>query len=78
MKRVSVTVKNNDELNVLLKLLKSQDLDVDIQVDEREEKDIQQRLTTEDADFFSLAGIWAGRGVNVYSIRRIAWPRQAQ
>lgn len=27
-------------------------------------------------DFFSLAGLWAGREVSLASIRREAWPRQ--
>jgi hypothetical protein len=29
-----------------------------------------------DADFFSIAGLWAGRDISQESLRKEAWPRQ--
>lgn len=34
----------------------------------------KRRAKTREADFFALAGIWAGRKISAESVRRKAWP----
>ena len=77
MEQIVVHIKDKSKVDLLVGLLTSLDF-VNAVADAREEVGATQEASRNDAaDFFSLAGLWSGRDIDVEAIRRQAWPRQA-
>ena len=75
MKQIVVEVKDQEKAKMLLELLAALDF-----VDSVKTKDIEDReaqSSGESLDFFSMAGLWQNRDINLATIRQQAWPRQS-
>jgi hypothetical protein len=70
MEQIIVHVKDKLKAKMLIELLNDMNFVSDIKTIEQ---DIDKNYKI---DFFSFAGIWADRDVNLQSIRQQAWPRQ--
>ena len=70
MEQIIIQVKDKFKAKMLLELLNDMNFISDIKTFEQ---DIDTNRTI---DFFSFAGIWAGRDVSLQSVRQKAWPRQ--
>ena len=84
MEQIVVHIKDKSKVDLLVGLLTSLDFVSAVDAasvavaDAREEVGVTQEASRNDsADFFSLAGLWSGRDIDVETIRRQAWPRQA-
>ncbi len=74
MEQIIIRVRDHKKADTLLKFLKTLDY-----VDNVVHANLPQVNGTEktsDADFFSLAGIWAGRDLSQESLRKQAWPER--
>ena len=80
MEQIVVHIKDRSKVDLLVDLLASLDFvdTIDAAADTREVGMNQATRKNDSADFFSLAGLWSGRNIDVETIRRQAWPRQAQ
>ncbi|MBW2570361.1 MAG: hypothetical protein JRE47_13615 [Deltaproteobacteria bacterium] len=78
MEQIVIQVSDKEKADMLFKLLNSLDF-VDFVSPCMKEK--MQRTTTargkKHLDFFSLAGLWKNRKVDLELIRKKAWPRQS-
>ena len=76
MEQIVIHVSDKEKANMLFELLKSLDF-VDF-VSPREEESVEISTTADEEplDFFSLAGLWKSREVDLDLIRKKAWPRQ--
>ncbi len=76
MEQIIIQVKDKAKAKMLLELLVALDFVNSVKTSGTEE--VEQGLTgpEESSDFFSLAGLWADRDINLESIRQKAWPRQ--
>ena len=75
MEQITIRIKDKKKAQTLLDFLKSLDF-----IESVSEKDISiEKLSNEnlEKDFFSLAGLWAGRNITIQSIREQAWPYRA-
>ena len=75
MEQITIRIKDRKKAQTLLDFLKSLDF-----IESVSEKDISiEKTPNEDRekDFFSLAGLWAGRNITIQSIREQAWPYRA-
>jgi len=70
MEQIIVHVKDKFKAKMLIELLNDINFVSDIKIIEQ---DIDKNYKI---DFFSFAGIWVDRDVNLQSIRKQAWPRQ--
>jgi hypothetical protein len=61
---------------MLLELLASLDFVNIVKKNPEENKDRPSGAQKRKADFFSFAGLWADRDINIQSIRRHAWPER--
>ncbi len=75
MEKITVHVKDKEKAQLLFELLTALDF-VDSVKSGSAEGEIDSVPQENGADFFALAGIWAGREINLASIRQQAWPRQ--
>lgn len=74
MEQIMVRVRDESKVDLLVNLLGSLDF-----VDEvRAFGEVKTHPESDNGveDFFSLAGLWADRDVNIEVIRQRAWPRQ--
>ncbi|MBL8089041.1 MAG: hypothetical protein KF758_05515 [Anaerolineales bacterium] len=71
MEQITIQIKNKQKAQALINFLKSLDF-----IDELTTQDspFQSEVKVNDADFFALAGIWAGRDITLETIRLKAWP----
>jgi hypothetical protein len=70
MEQITVRIKDKRKAKNLLDFLKTLDFVESVaSTDMPVEKD-----QGEEADFFALAGLWAGRNVSIQSLREKAWP----
>ncbi|MDA3915342.1 MAG: hypothetical protein PF690_00010 [Deltaproteobacteria bacterium] len=77
MEQIVIQVSDKEKADMLLKLLNSLDF-VDF-VSPRVEENIKRTTTASGKnrlDFFSLAGLWKNRKIDLELIRKKAWPRQ--
>lgn len=77
MEQIVIQVSDKEKADMLFKLLNS--LDFVNFVSSRVEEKVETTTTTGDKnhiDFFSLAGLWKNREVDLELIRKKAWPRQ--
>ena len=76
MEQFVVQVKDKHKAKMLLELLTSLDFVNIVKNNLQEDKDHQPGVRKRKTDFFSFAGLWANRDINIQSIRRQAWPGQ--
>ena len=72
MEQIVIQVKDKSKARALINFLKSLEF-----VENISSKDLpvtQTETATKDAEFFALAGLWAGRDISLESIRQKAWP----
>jgi len=72
MEQISIQIKDKSKARALMNFLKTLDYIENVTsanplVAKVSEKD-------KEADFFALAGLWAGRDVSQASLRKQAWP----
>ena len=73
MEQVVVEVSDKAKAKMLVEMLSSMDFVESVSTSHK--KDARKR-SRKPIDFFSLAGIWADRDINIESIRHQAWPRR--
>lgn len=77
MEQIVVQVKDKEKARVLFELLSALDFVDSVRTSVTEELETTSTAQQiELFDFFSLAGLWQDRDVNLESIRQKAWPRQ--
>lgn len=77
MEQIVVQVKDKEKARVLFELLSTLDFVDSVRTSVTEELETTSTAQQiELFDFFSLAGLWQDRDVNLESIRQKAWPRQ--
>ena len=74
MERIIVQVRDKEKAKMLLEFLAALDFVDLVKGSEAAEEGPTER--EEPLDFFSLAGLWKDREVNLDSLRQKAWPRQ--
>ncbi len=76
MEQIIIQVKDKAKAKMLLELLVALDFVNSVKTSGIEE--VEQEITEpeESLDFFSLAGLWADREIDLELIREKAWPRQ--
>ena len=74
MERITIRVKNKQKALALINFLKA--LDFIEEVTAKEISSLPKGSTNED-EFFALAGLWAGRQITLNSIRQKAWPARS-
>lgn len=75
MEQITIRVKDKKKAQTLLDFLKSLDF-----IESVSEKDLSVEKSSYEngeRDFFSLAGLWAGRDISIQTIRDQARPYQA-
>jgi hypothetical protein len=77
MEQIVVQVRDKEKAKMLLELLTALDFVDSVKTSQVEEAEGDITNQEEEVDFFSLAGLWQDREVNLESIRHKAWPRQA-
>ena len=75
MEQIVVQVKDKAKAKVLLELLAALDFVDSVKTGQTKEQEVM-KPESENIDFFSLAGLWENRAVNLGSLRAKAWPRQ--
>lgn len=71
MEQITIQVKNKHKAQALINFLKALDFIEEVSTGEAA---LQPKSKSDEHEFFSLAGLWAGRRVTVDSIRQKAWP----
>ena len=72
MEQIFIQVRDPKKANVLLNFLKTLDYVESVSSSTLPEK--QENSETNEAEFFALAGLWAGRDITQESLRNQAWP----
>lgn len=72
MEQISIRVRDRKKADALLKFLKT--LDYVESISSLDIPETESSSNADDADFFALAGLWAGRDITQDSLRRQAWP----
>ena len=76
MEKIEIQVKDKKKAKILLDLLKSLKFVDSVKTGATKDVEVVHPKTKKKFDFFSLAGLWAGRKISLESIRQKAWPRQ--
>jgi len=76
MEQFVVQVKDKHKARILLELLTSLDFVNIVKKNPIKDKDHPSGVQKRKTDFFSFAGLWTNRDINIQSIRRQAWPGQ--
>lgn len=76
MEQILIRVKNKEKAKMLLELLSALDFVDLVRTSSEGEAKMPEASQEAPTDFFSLAGLWEGRDVNLESIRQKAWPKQ--
>lgn len=75
---IVVEVQNQEMAELLLQFLNALDFVASVQHGAVQPDEFAKETTiTNSNQFFSYAGIWAGRDITARSIREKAWPRQS-
>ena len=72
MEQIFIQVRDHKKANILLNFLKTLDYVESVSSSTLPEK--QENSETNEAEFFALAGLWAGRDITQKSLRNQAWP----
>ena len=75
MEQIVIQVKDQQKARALVDFLQS--LDFIEAVKSSKVFSIKKSQRAKEADFFALAGMWAGRDVSLDSIRQKAWPARS-
>jgi hypothetical protein len=76
MGKIIIQVKDKEKAKMLSELLAALDFVNSVETSGAGEFESDVEAREEGLDFFSLAGLWAGRDVSLESIRQKAWPRR--
>ncbi len=76
MEQIIIQVQDKEKAKMLFELLKALDFVYLVNTSEKKDTEIDMTTTEESLDFFSLAGLWKNREINLESIRKKAWPRR--
>ena len=76
MEQIIIQVKDKKKAYLLRDLLSSLDFVDSIKTTEATSMEEDQLTDEKTVDFFSTAGLWGGRKIDLTSIRPKAWPRQ--
>lgn len=71
MEQITIQIKNKQKAQALISFLKSLDFIEELTT---QDSGFQPKTKMDQADFFALAGLWAGRDINLETIRLKAWP----
>lgn len=77
MEQITILVENKEKVSLLSALLRALDFVKSVQVDTVEPDATEINKKNTDVDFFSFAGIWKDRDIDLATIRVQAWPRQS-
>ena len=70
MEQITIRIKDKKKAKNLLNFLKTLDF-----VESVASTDMPaEKRQGEEADFFAMAGLWAGRDISLQSLREKAWP----
>ena len=73
MEQITIRIKDKQKARTFLNFLKTLDF-----VESIASADFSApKKPAQDADFFALAGIWAGRDISLKTLREKAWPHRA-
>lgn len=75
MEQITLQVRDKNKARALLDFLKTLDFVETVAGDDLPAVDSAPE--TRQADFFALAGLWAGRDISLEAIRQKAWPERA-
>ncbi|MCP4359280.1 MAG: hypothetical protein GY796_14805 [Chloroflexi bacterium] len=75
MESITITVDNEEKAKMLSELLQALDFVKDVELNRANQPQISEE-NGEMADFFSLAGLWQERQININDIRQQAWPKR--
>ncbi len=75
MEQITLKIKDKKKAQLLLDFLKS--LDFIESISEKESSVEKASASSEEEEFFSMAGLWTGRDITLQSIREQAWPYRA-
>lgn len=74
MEQITLQVRDKKKATALLKFLKTLDYVENVT---RSVPQAGKEITKEmEAEFFGLAGLWAGRGITQDQLRKQAWPER--
>ena len=76
MGKIVIQIKDKKRAKALFNFFKTLDFIDSIKTSEIIDEEQKKSTTKERLDFFSLAGLWAGRKISLETIRKKAWPRQ--
>ena len=77
MQHIVVEVHDQDKADLLYELLHALNFVIFLSSESiNNEKPLSHEQSETSQDFFSYAGLWAGRDMTVTSLRQQAWPRQ--
>lgn len=76
MEQIVIQVKDKKKAQMLRDLLNSLDFVDSVQITETTGIEKDQTTDEKTVDFFSMAGLWSDREIDLTSIRQKAWPRQ--
>lgn len=76
MEQIVIQVKDKKKAQMLRDLLSALDFVDSIQITEVTGVDGGQTTYEKTVDFFSMAGLWSDREIDLTSIRQKGWPRQ--
>lgn len=74
MEQIVIRVKDKQKAKALANFLQTLDFVETVTGSDTDIAEKSQR--TKKDDFFSLAGIWAGRETSLESVRQTAWPKR--
>lgn len=74
MEKIIIQVRDKNKAALLLEVLKSLDFVELVSINQDQAETVTENQF---ADFFSLAGLWEGRDIQLDTIRQKAWPRQS-
>jgi len=75
MEQIIIELNDKAKAQMLYELLSALDFISSIKTRKGTQLKTSKKPKTE-SDFFTMAGLWSGREVNLTSIRKQAWPRQ--
>jgi hypothetical protein len=75
MEQITIRIKDRQKAQTLIDFLKS--LDFIEAIIETESSSVIASDTSNEKEFFAMAGLWEGRDISLNTIREQAWPYRA-
>ncbi len=76
MEKILIRVKDRKKADLLMQFLKALDFVDSVSSADIPANEMVAERDVSSADFFALAGIWAGREITLSSVRKKAWPER--